>query len=118
MNLKNILLGIAIIILTIFVTFYGINTIFPKPAYDDYCSSGEFTEFGPYPSKVYPVATESNCTFSRPLQEAYDSCLSDRGQPVFNYDDKGCSVSLKECNYCQKNYDLTMKERSKKVFFV
>ena len=96
MNLKNVLLSIAIIILTIFVTYYGINTLFPKPAYEDFCSLGQF---GDYPAKVYPGVSESNCTFSRPLQDAYDSCLADRGQPIFNYDDRGCSISLKECNY-------------------
>ncbi|MCK4650356.1 hypothetical protein KAT36_03940 [Candidatus Pacearchaeota archaeon] len=37
MNIKNIVLGIAIIILTIFVTFYGINTFYSKPNYDDFC---------------------------------------------------------------------------------
>ncbi|MFH1311048.1 MAG: hypothetical protein ABIH65_01440 [Nanoarchaeota archaeon] len=39
MNLKNVLLAIAIIILTIFVTFYGINTLFPKPDYEDFCGN-------------------------------------------------------------------------------
>ncbi len=37
MDIKNIVIGVAIIILTIFVTFYGINTFYPKPNYDDFC---------------------------------------------------------------------------------
>jgi len=39
MNLKNLVIGIAIIILTIFVTFYGINMFFPKPQYEDFCNN-------------------------------------------------------------------------------
>lgn len=40
MNIKNIVLSVAIIILTIFVVVYGINTFYDKPKYDSYC--GEF----------------------------------------------------------------------------
>ena len=40
MNLKNIILGIAIIILTISVAVYGINIFYDKPEYADFC--GEF----------------------------------------------------------------------------
>lgn len=37
-NVKNIVLGIAIFILTIFVGIYGINTFYGKaPQYNDYC---------------------------------------------------------------------------------
>lgn len=38
MKIKSVILTIAIIILTIFVTFYGINTIEPYPEYDNYCN--------------------------------------------------------------------------------
>ncbi|MBU0894170.1 MAG: hypothetical protein KKF48_01155 [Nanoarchaeota archaeon] len=44
MNLKDIVLAIAIIILTIFVTFYGINTIFPKFQYEDFCEEFKTAE--------------------------------------------------------------------------
>tara|TARA_Y100000310_G_scaffold330362_1_gene401863 strand:+ start:3563 stop:4102 length:540 start_codon:yes stop_codon:yes gene_type:complete len=40
MSLKNIVLGIAIIILTISVAVYGINIFYDKPEYKDFC--GEF----------------------------------------------------------------------------
>ena len=40
MKIKDILLGISIMVLVIFVTFYGINTVFPKLQYEDFC--GEF----------------------------------------------------------------------------
>ena len=37
MILKNIVLGIAIIILTISVAVYGINLLYDKPEYADFC---------------------------------------------------------------------------------
>jgi hypothetical protein len=37
MNLKNVVLGIAIMILTIFVAVYGISLIYEAPEYTDYC---------------------------------------------------------------------------------
>ena len=40
MSLKNIILGIAIIILTISVAVYGINIFYDRPEYGDFC--GEF----------------------------------------------------------------------------
>ena len=42
MNIKNILIGIAIIILTFFVIFYGIGTFYPKPTYENFC--GDYKE--------------------------------------------------------------------------
>lgn len=37
MNLRGIIIGVAILILTLFVTTYGVNTVFDKPIYDDFC---------------------------------------------------------------------------------
>src|SRR3989339_446217 len=35
--IKNVVLGFAIFILTMFVTIYGINTFYERPQYNDYC---------------------------------------------------------------------------------
>lgn len=40
MSLKNVVIGIAIIILTISVVVYGVNTFYNSPEYQDFC--GEF----------------------------------------------------------------------------
>lgn len=40
MSLKNVVIGIAIIILTISVAVYGVNTFYDSPQYGDFC--GEF----------------------------------------------------------------------------
>src|SRR3989344_7462075 len=38
MNIKEIILGIAVLVLTIFVTTYGVNMIFSEPRYESICS--------------------------------------------------------------------------------
>ncbi|MFH1608158.1 MAG: hypothetical protein ABIA78_03415 [archaeon] len=40
MDIKSILFGIAILILTIFVVVYGVGTFYSAPEYEDFC--GEF----------------------------------------------------------------------------
>jgi len=40
MSLKNAVIGIAIIILTISVVIYGVHTFYKSPSYEDYC--GEY----------------------------------------------------------------------------
>jgi len=37
MNLKEIILGVAVLVLTIFVTTYGVNTFLLEPRYEDFC---------------------------------------------------------------------------------
>lgn len=37
MNLRGIVIGVAILILTLFVSLYGVNTFLDKPQYDDFC---------------------------------------------------------------------------------
>ena len=44
MSLKNIILGIAIIILTISVAVYGINIFYDRPEYGDFCQEFKTAE--------------------------------------------------------------------------
>lgn len=44
MNLKNIILGIAIIILTISVAVYGFNLFYDRPEYADFCGGFKTAE--------------------------------------------------------------------------
>lgn len=44
MSLKNIILGIAIIILTISVAVYGINIFYDRPEYSDFCEEFKTAE--------------------------------------------------------------------------
>ena len=45
MSLKNVVIGIAIIILTISVVVYGVNTFYNSPQYEDFCGEFKTEEF-------------------------------------------------------------------------
>jgi len=74
---------------------------------------------GSYPVK-YGVGTEQcgNCTFSTALQKETEQCTQENGMPVYDYDDKGCTVALKECNLCNKEFEDAMKSYNRSTFFI
>ena len=119
MKIKDIILGIAIIILTIFVTFYGINTVFPKPAYEDYCVNY---------NKPYPVGIEPREVCPAVCVPAYkinvDSCVYDECGSGCGPDNSTSFATLEQCEQgiydfkCYERYDVASKERARKVFFL
>ena len=98
MNLKGAILGIAIIILTIFVTFYGINTVFPKPNYDDFCNM----------SYSIPIYDNATCVVQGGKWIYYS------GPKIDNQSDGYCDLTY----YCNQEYTNIIKDRSKNVFFL
>ncbi|MEK6911092.1 MAG: hypothetical protein AABW82_04940 [Nanoarchaeota archaeon] len=117
MNVKNLVLGIGIFVVFLLMLGYGIEAFYPSPKYENFCKSGLN---GVYPVKAYDYSGSSgaNCTFNRELQNSADQCLQNSGMPVYDYDDNGCTVSIKECDYCQKNYDEANDAYSKIVFII
>lgn len=113
MNVKNLVLGIGIFVVFMLMLGYGIEAFYPSPKYDDFCKPN----IGSYPVKAYDY-TGANCTFNKQLQEKADLCLQESGMPVYDYDDNGCNVAIKECDYCQKNYDNANKDYSKVLFII
>lgn len=103
MKIKDIILGIAIIILTIFVAFYGINTLFPKPQFEDFCDDVNLTVI-----------------VNNPLQ-----CEEIGGRWSVNQGPKTVDVNGRiidgycDAYYtCNKDYNEVLKIRSKKVFYL
>jgi hypothetical protein len=39
-SIKNVVIGIAILVLTIFVVVYGVGVFYDSPEYDDFCGDG------------------------------------------------------------------------------
>ena len=143
MKIKEIVLGIAIIILTIFVTFYGINTIFPKPNYDDFCPVDRAKICPAVCVPLYEIV-DSDCVFT----ECGSGCGPDGINTFSNL--ASCTQGLKVSNekrcelqngtwirqeiqcikapcpqgycdlysQCSQEYNDLVKERSKKVFFL
>ena len=115
MKFKNILLGIGIVVVFALALWQGIEAFYPSPTYDDYCKG----LYSTYPTPVKPYQEPySNCTFSRPLQQESDECTFDGGTAIYDYDDNGCIISIKECNYCNQEFNEADKSHSSKVFFI
>jgi len=114
-NVKNIILGIGIVVIYALVLWQGIEAFYASPQYDDFCTAGRFDAY--YPTKPIAVG-EPNCSFSRELQDKQNQCYADKGQPIFEYDDNGCQIALKTCDYCQRDYDDALDQHSKIVFIV
>ncbi len=114
MNVKNLVLGIGIFIVFMFVLHNGIRAFYSAPEYNQFCKSSEFTS-PYYPKMAYG---ESNCTFSNSLREQEQQCWANEGQPIYNYDDRGCTINLKECNYCNKEFNESQRSYNKVVFVI
>lgn len=113
MNVKNLVLGIGIFIVFMFVLHNGIRAFYPAPEYNNFCNG---TMFDSYPQKI--MTYDANCTFSEDINAQEQQCSSNSGQPVYNYSTQGCIVGIKECNYCQKNFDDATKAYNKIVFII
>ncbi|MEK6926616.1 MAG: hypothetical protein AABW50_05035 [Nanoarchaeota archaeon] len=142
MRFKEVLIAAAIMVLTIFVAFYGINTFFPSANYDDYCRSN--AKICPAVcTPVYDIA-ESGCVFN----ECGSGCGPDG---IYSFSDlNSCNEGIKlsdqkkcelqngswirqdiQCikapcpqgycdtySLCNQDFNDAQKERSKWVFFI
>ena len=110
----TIILGVFIAIMVITLVNLIVSYVYEPPKYENYCSN---TNYGTYPIKYADNGCQ-NCTFSKQLQEQTDNCTSKGGSPVYDYNDKGCTSSLKSCDMCSKNFENAMNRYNRISFFV
>lgn len=116
----TILLGVFIAIMVSILFNLIVSYFYEGPKYEEICKSmiGKYsvepaTTYGTYiPEKCL------NCTFSKALQEKFDNCSSEGGTPISEYNDNGCTIALKECNMCNKNFGDMMKVYNRNSFFI
>ncbi|VVB77960.1 Uncharacterised protein [uncultured archaeon] len=99
-DIKNLVLGVAIFILTLSVGIYGISTIYGKaPQYNDYCPS---------------ISTQEECinASGKWIQNTY---MGDPGLKPIPAEGGYCEYSYTNC---QKKLDNAQKIHSRKVFFI
>ncbi len=110
MRVKNLVLGIGIVIVYGLMLWQGIEAFYPSPQYDDFClGRGEYY----YPKPI----DDRNCSiFPSPQQQ--QQCSADGGvMTPSEYDDKGCAVSY-YCDFCNKEFNDAREGYSKRVFFI
>jgi len=111
----TIILGVFIAIMLVTLFNLTVTYFYEEPTYENFCNS---TSNGIYPLNYNSIPNCANCTFSKELQEETDNCTQQSGTPVYNYDEKGCSVSIKECNLCNKNFESATKTYNRNTFFI
>ncbi len=107
---KSIVLGIGIVIVFALVLWQGIEAFYPSPQWEDFCTQQEFT-----PRLVKPEVT---CTSSTELQQQEQQCYTQKGQPIYNYNENGCAMSVKECDFCQRELEEAQLRHAKIVFVI
>ncbi|MBU4069414.1 MAG: hypothetical protein KJ646_00355 [Nanoarchaeota archaeon] len=100
MSIKNIVLGIAIIILTIFVAVYGINMFFPQIEYPDFCGDVNTQEI---------INTQERCEEINGKWSVYESV-----KPIEGGMEGFCDREY----YCRQDYEDMNEIRSKKIFLI
>lgn len=99
MSIKDTILAIAIIVLTIFVTYYAINMIFPSANYNDFCGNVS-----------YNMQINDNATCI-----AQGGMWNYMGGPKTDNQSNGyCDLSY----YCSQQYENASRARAEKVFFI
>lgn len=113
----TIILGVFIAIMVVTLFNLIVSYAYEGPNYEDYCKG--IGQIGPYPVK-YGVGNEQcgNCTFSPSLQKATEDCAVKNGIPIYEYDSKGCTSAVKECNMCQKDFETANTKYNRNTFFV
>lgn len=110
----TILLGIFIAIMVTVLFNLIVSYVYEPPKYENICRG---INTGPYPVK-YGTEQCANCTFSKTLQEQTDKCVLAGGTAVYDYDDRGCTSTIKECNMCNKQFEDSVAKYNRNTFFV
>ena len=98
MNLRGVVIGVAIFILTLFVTIYGISVFLPQPVYNDYCPDVRTAEF---------ITSPERCEEAGGYWSSYDYPTPDETKGYCDRD-----------YYCRQDWQNAMEENSKYRFFV
>lgn len=98
MNIKNLAIGIVIIILTLFVVIYGINTFYEKPEYQDFCGNS--------PKQV--INNESACLDAEGKWNPYNTPSSVNERQGY------CDTDY----YCRENYNNARENYYKHLFLI
>ncbi|NCN87173.1 hypothetical protein GW932_05035 [archaeon] len=100
-NLKAFIFGVAVFILTLFVTVYGVNSIYSKPIYEDFC---------PNSIMEVNVMNESVCFENGGKWTPYQTFKACEAGEVCG----SCDVDYS----CREAYDLASERYSMNLFLI
>jgi prolipoprotein diacylglyceryltransferase len=106
MRIKNVVLGLGIFIVYLLALFQGVETFFPSPQYDDYCDVNS-----------RPVFPGNDCQLSGTFINKERTCLSQKGDFVYEYDENGCPVDG-YCDSCRIDYEKDLDKYANELFLI
>lgn len=98
MELKNWILGIGVVVLTIFVAVYGLSVIYPNVVYEDYCPVIKTAEI---------IGSQERC---EQVGGQWSPYLEKTPEGVAGYCDRDYA--------CRQDYEKSLEVRSKKIFYI
>jgi hypothetical protein len=101
MKIKNFAIGIAIIILTISVVVYGVNTFYKQPEYNDFCPDVRTTQY---------IDNEVDCIANEGMWFEDGIPRIDNGKNVTGYCDRDY--------YCRQDYEDARESYSRNLFLI
>ncbi|MCK5613279.1 hypothetical protein KAR91_66010, partial [Candidatus Pacearchaeota archaeon] len=101
MSLKNVVIGIAIIILTISVVIYGVHTIYNDPEFEDFCGD----------KSTGAIQTELQCLATDGKWTSYDG---ERPMPANEKPEGWCDINFT----CRENYETTNEKYQRNIFLI
>jgi len=110
----TIILGVFIAIMVIVLVNLIVDYAYPSPKYENYCTRSDME---PYSIKA-GIYSCQNCTYPKTLQDKVNECINNKGNVIYEYDERGCPSAVKECDLCQVNLENDMKAYNRKVFFI
>ena len=110
-NVKNLVLGIGIIVVFALVLWQGIEAFYPSPQYNDFCKINA----GP---EAIPLKPDTYCNISAQQQRDEQQCYQQGSTPIYNYDKNGCQTSVQKCDTCSKDLEKAQDAHAKKAFYI
>lgn len=117
MNMKNLVIGIAILILTISVVVYGVSLIYDSPEYSDYCSNNLKPALDLNDTQVCPAVCVEMWEI-KGTECVYNDCGSGCGpNGVTSFETKQqCEAAL--TGNCYESYEKAREDYSKNLFLI
>lgn len=108
MKIKNVVLGLGIVIVYMLALHQGMQTFYPTPQYEDFC------EFRAGPRVTGPSVA---CPALPELDRQAELCWQSKGEFVYEYDANGCP-SGGFCDPCRIDYEAALDVHSTRVFII
>ncbi len=109
MEAKKLAIVLAIAILLPLVIGLFIDAIYAEPKYENYCDET-------YPMMYKEPTSTIPCPETYATQES-QTCINQRGQPQFKYDENNCQV-FDKCDMCSLGYEQDREVYNRNVFFI